>query len=211
MTPQQGKAAPVRGANFVVPPSLSGTLVELGGHLHPGGLEDQVSVVRHGVQKRIFDSDAVYWNRRRSSRGDGQIDSWDLSMTMTGAPLGWKVKIRPNDILRLNAVYDSQLSSWYEDMGIVVAFVAPHDPHGPPGIDPFGGHVRVEQGVPTTVRRIAGWRRPTCHPRLTGARQGCRLGRACLLGSNATRIKRDPHHPHVETMQEAIVTGFAIP
>ena len=150
-TPQQGKRAHVAGADFVVPKDLSGTLIGIGGHLHPGGLEDQVSLVRHGVEKRIFDSDAVYWRRKNHSRAGGPIDSWDLAMTTTGSPLGWKVRIRPGDTLRLNAVYDTKESSWYEDMGIVVALVAPHDTHGPPGVDVFRDHVRINPGVPTTA------------------------------------------------------------
>ena len=34
------------------------------------------------------------------------------------------------DKIRLNAVYDSQQASWYENMGIVMAFLAPGDKSG---------------------------------------------------------------------------------
>jgi plastocyanin len=175
-TPQQGKPARVAGADFVVPKDLSGTIVGLGGHLHPGGLADRVSLVRHGVEKPIFESDAVYWNRRDPHRCCGPDDSWDFSMTATGAPLGWKVKIKPGDILRLNAVYDSSHASWYENMGIVVAYVAPHDTHGPSGIDVFDPGVKIGAGVPTTAIPVPGWRRPSCHPYLTGAHPVLCLG-----------------------------------
>jgi plastocyanin len=38
--------------------------------------------------------------------------------------------VRPGDKIRLNAVYDSQQASWYENMGIVMAFLAPGDKSG---------------------------------------------------------------------------------
>src|SRR2546423_7677173 len=56
VTPQQGKPYGVAGGDFKVPKFLAGPIVGIGGHLHPGGLEDQVSLVRNGVQKPIFDS-----------------------------------------------------------------------------------------------------------------------------------------------------------
>ena len=69
-------------------------------------------------------------------------------MTVTGSPLGWKVKIKPGDKLRINAVYDSQDASWYEDMGIVVAYVAPEDKVKPAGVDVFDKNVTIDRGVP---------------------------------------------------------------
>jgi plastocyanin len=177
VTPQQGKPYPVGGADFTVPKDLAGTLVGIGGHLHPGGLEDQVSLVRHGVEKPIFLSDAIYWKRKQvpwqhaiTDRCCGPDDSWDFSMTATGAPLGLKVKIRPGDVIRLNAVYDTQHTSWYENMGIVMAFVAPKDPHGPPGVDVFDDHVKLDARVPSNAVPVPGWAfQPSCHASLTGS------------------------------------------
>ena len=177
-TPQQGDSEQalhtnIRGADYVVPKDMAGTITGLGGHLHPGGIRDEVSLVRHGVQKPIFDSDSVNWNHADPTRAGSAPTSWNFSMTVTGAPLGWKVKIKPGDVIRLNAVYDSQLSSWYENMGIVVAFVAPKDPHGAPGLDPFAKNVRIVNGVAAQAHNPAGpfvfnYRPPICHPSLTG-------------------------------------------
>jgi len=113
------------GWDYTIPPQYAGTLIGMGGHVHPGGLEDQVSIVRGGVEKRIFNSDAVYWDKA------GPV-SWDMAMTVTKPD--WRVRVQPGDKLRLNAVYDSQQASWYENMGIVMAWVAPNDFSGP---DPF--------------------------------------------------------------------------
>jgi plastocyanin len=178
-TPQQGVTekqvhANIAGADYVVSKDMAGTIIGLGGHLHPGGIRDEVSVVRHGVTKPIFDSDAVYWNYHNSARAGAPPESWDFSMTVTGAPLGWKVKVKPGDTIRLNAVYDSQLSSWYENMGIVVGYVAPKDTHGPPGVDVFDKHVRIVNGVADSALLPKGpfvfhYRPPLCHPSLTGA------------------------------------------
>jgi len=108
-----------------------GTLIGLGGHLHPGGLFATVDLVRDGVAKKIFVSEAKYW--------DGKTNSWDMSMTVTGYPR-WAVRVAPNDILRINATYDTTVQSTYENMGIAVALLAPDDANGPtvPGaLDPF--------------------------------------------------------------------------
>jgi hypothetical protein len=177
-TPQQGQSEQalhtnIRGADYVVPKDMAGTIIGIGGHLHPGGIRDEVSLVRHGVQKPIFDSDSVNWNHADPTRAGNAPTSWDFSMTVTGAPLDWKVKIKPGDIVRLNAVYDTQLSSWYENMGIVVAYVAPKDPHGAPGLDVFDKNVRIENGVAAQANNPSGpfvfnYRPPVCHPSLTG-------------------------------------------
>jgi plastocyanin len=178
-TPQQGVperkfGGRVEGADYRVPKSMAGTLIGLGGHLHPGGIRDEVSLVRKGKERPIFYSDAVYWNYRHPSRAGAPPTSWNFSMTVTGSPLGWKVKVKPGDVIRLNAVYDSRVSSWYENMGIVVAYVAPKDPHGPPGVDVFDDDVRIVNGAPSSAKLpkgnfVFGYRpRTDCHPSLTG-------------------------------------------
>jgi plastocyanin len=178
-TPQQGVPeqklhADIAGTDYVVPKDMAGTIIGLGGHLHPGGIRDEVSLVRHGVQKPIFYSDAVYWNHKHPDRAGADPTSWDFSMTVTGSPLGWKVKVRAGDVIRINAVYDSQLASWYENMGIVVAYIATKDKHGVPGVDVFDDHPRIVNGVPTGALLPKGplvfdYRPAACHPNLTGA------------------------------------------
>jgi plastocyanin len=182
VTPQQGKPAKVQGADWKVTEDMAGTLVTMGGHLHPGGLRDEVSLVRDGKEVPIHISDAIYWDRkysgldpitgdpqrRMTGRGAGPANSWDFSMTGTGAFLDWKVKIEKGDILRLNAVYDSEYASWYENMGIVMAWVAPDDPHKPEGIDVFEDDVKIDSGVPTTAVPTPGWLKPDCKPDLEG-------------------------------------------
>lgn len=130
------------GYDWVVPKRYEGTFVGMGGHLHPGGLRDEVSILRRvdGRERarRIFNSRAVYYD-------PGGPVSWDLSMTVT--PPGWRVAVKPGDTIRLNAVYDSERGSWYEDMGIVMGWLVPGDRSG---ADPFqrvrargrGGRVR---------------------------------------------------------------------
>ena len=170
VTPQQGKPEPqVQGGDWTVPANLSGTLIGLGGHLHPGGVRDEVSVVRGGQEKMIFRSDAVPWSRSDPTQAGGPLNSWDFSMTVTGSPYGWKVKIAPGDIVRVNAVYDNSVASWYENMGIVVAFVAPNDTHAPAGVDVFNDPVNLVDGVPTGSLPVPGWDQPSCTADLTSA------------------------------------------
>lgn len=114
-----------RGYEYTVPENFSGTLIGAGGHVHPGGLRLDMDLVRSGAAKRIFTSEAKYFDP------NGPV-SWDLSMTVTKP--GWRAQVRPGDKLRLNATYDSERASWYEGMGIMQAWVAPGDLTGP---DPF--------------------------------------------------------------------------
>ena len=181
-TPQQGKPIEIPGADWKVTKDMAGTLITIGGHLHPGGINDEVTLVRDGKEVPIHISDAIYWDRKfvgvdeegdnlkrkDTDRGGGPMNSWDFSMTGTGAFLDWKVKVKKGDILRLNATYDSEYASWYENMGIVMAWVAPKDPHGPPGIDVFEDDVKIDPGVPTTATTTPGYREATCEPDLIG-------------------------------------------
>jgi hypothetical protein len=101
------------------------TLVAAVGHLHPGGLRDDVSVVRNGAGRLIFRSDAKYYDPA------GPV-SWDVSLTASRPD--WRARVDAGDVLRISATYDARSASWYENMGIVLLFAAPDDVTGP---DPF--------------------------------------------------------------------------
>jgi plastocyanin len=58
---------------------------------------------------------------------------------VVGLPF-WGVKVKPGDILRSNATYDTTQQSTYENMGIAIALYVPDKPDGTPqapGLDPF--------------------------------------------------------------------------
>jgi len=116
-----------------------GVLVGTAGHLHPGGLHDDLSLQRagasaapgskaagsvHGDVAHLFRSTAHYWEPA------GAV-SWDVAMTAT-AP-DWRVAVHKGDVLMASATYDSKRASWYESMGIMIAWMA----DGPGGADPF--------------------------------------------------------------------------
>jgi hypothetical protein len=183
----EGKPIRIDGADWTVTEDMAGTIVGIGGHLHFGGIRDEVSLIRKGEEKTIFISDALYWNHDPKKRARGEIGapptSWDFSMTAVGAP-DWKVKIRKGDVVRINAITDSDLASWYEGMGIVVAYVAPNDPHKPAGLDVFAQDVELDRGYrkgalipkgPWDVKN--NWAPDACSPQLTGANK-----RLCLRG-----------------------------
>jgi hypothetical protein len=115
-----------------------GTLVTTAGHIHPGGLYDDLDLIRAGATPgpgtipgnapgsvRLFRSSAHYFDKR------GPI-SWDMAMQAT-AP-DWRPEVRTGDVLRLSATYDTRRASWYESMGIMVVFEAYDDESG---VDPF--------------------------------------------------------------------------
>lgn len=162
---------------------VDGTLVGTGGHLHPGGLWDQLDVTRPGVTPkygtkgkgvlhgltpnsvRLFRSNAHYFDPR------GPI-SWDLSMGVTNKD--WKPKVKKGDVLSINTTYDTTRASWYESMGIMVTYFAPGDTSGR---DPFtrsidqGSHLthghlaenRHHGGTPLLNVRPSTWK--ACHTR----------------------------------------------
>lgn len=139
--PQPGNG---KGWEHPVTAGIAGTVVAAAGHVHPGGLRTELSVARGqgpGERtRRIFNSDAVYWD-------PGGPISWDMSMTITKPD--WKVEIRPGDRLLMNAVYETQRASWYEGMGIMMLLVAPSDRTG---VDPFAQR-RVRERRRVKVRK----------------------------------------------------------
>jgi plastocyanin len=101
-----------------------GTLVAALGHVHPGGLYTDLDVQRGERTARAFRSEAKYFDP------NGPV-SWDMSMTV--ADPGWRVGVKKGDRLRISSTYETERASWYESMGIVMAWMA----DGTPGPDPF--------------------------------------------------------------------------
>jgi hypothetical protein len=106
----------------------AGTLIGTAGHLHPGGLHDDLDLIRAGAHPmggaipgsvpnsvRLFRSSAHYWDKR------GPI-SWDMAMSAT-AP-DWRPQVKAGDVLRVSTTYETKRASWYESMGIMVVWEA---------------------------------------------------------------------------------------
>jgi hypothetical protein len=124
----------------------SGTLISTAGHLHPGGLYDELDLIRPGVTPthgatpgtvpgsvRLFRSYAHYFTKA------GPI-SWDFAMTAT--PPDWRPQVQAGDTLRISATYDTRRASWYEVMGIMVVWEAWNEQDG---VNPFT-HALDERG-----------------------------------------------------------------
>ncbi len=131
--PDQAPTDPYSGGPklnaYTVP--ADGVLLATGGHLHPGGLHDDLWVDRNTPTKtrtrHLFRSDAHYYEPA------GAV-SWDVSMTVTNTD--WRPQLRAGDTLRTTTTYDSERASWYEVMGIMIAWFVPNET----GTDPFGEH-----------------------------------------------------------------------
>jgi len=116
--PDQRSASFVMGKNYEI--------VELAGHVHPGGLRDEIRADCAGGSLAhdalVFTSQAKL-NPRRGGRPDSRaFGSWDYQMTAT--PQNWRFVVRAGDRLKVTAVYDTT-HPWYEAMGIVLAFGHP--------------------------------------------------------------------------------------
>jgi plastocyanin len=147
--PGQGEPGPGQGTALRLPERgeplgpidsfTGGTLIGLGGHLHPGGLTDDIDLVRDGRSKRIFTSEAIYWDHEDPAKPTGPPTSWDLSMTVTGLPF-WGIRVEPGDEIRISGTYDTTEAATYENMGIAIGALAPNAADGrptAPGLDPF--------------------------------------------------------------------------
>jgi plastocyanin len=106
------------------------TLVATAGHLHPGGLWNDLRATRGSARRELFRSEAKYFEPA------GAV-SWDVAMTATRP--GWRVALHAGDALQLSTTYDTRRASWYESMGIDVVYYA--DGIQPGAVDPFAGHV----------------------------------------------------------------------
>jgi plastocyanin len=114
--------------------TYDGTLLATAGHVHPGGLHDDLWLTRPGTKgltghtkpgspdtAHLFSSIATYYEPA------GGV-SWDVSMSAT--PTNWKVAIHKGDVLSTTTTYNSKDGSWYESMGIMVVWMAPNDTTG---------------------------------------------------------------------------------
>jgi len=132
--PDQAPRAPRRNTWTVDQP---GTLIWTAGHVHPGGLWTDLRVTRGHRSQRLFRSRAKYWDP------EGPV-SWDMAMTAT--PPRWRIALRRGDKLSVSATYETKLASWYESMGIMIAWMAPPqrgaiDPFRDPKAIAINGHV----------------------------------------------------------------------
>jgi len=104
-------------------------LVATAGHVHPGGLYDDLDMIRPGVKPnggnpagdvpnsvRLFRSNGIYWDKHHLPI------SWDVSMTATAAD--WRPQVQDGYVLRISSTYDTKYASWYEVMGIMVVWEA---------------------------------------------------------------------------------------
>jgi hypothetical protein len=141
-----------------------GVLVGTAGHLHPGGFHTDLWLRRKGarVARPACASKGTRKARKackaRAPRGYGSnvhlfrseakyfepagAVSWDVAMT--GTRRDWKIKINKGDTLWTSATYGTKRGSWWESMGIMVAYMADSGP----GDNPFRKRVDFP-GKPT--------------------------------------------------------------
>lgn len=115
-----------------------GVLLATAGHVHPGGLHDDLYLTRPGATApaghakpgtpntaHLFTSVADYFEPA------GNV-SWDFAVTAT--PAAWRPAVHKGDTLSITTTYDSKHASWYESMGIMVVWMS-DDTTG--GVNPF--------------------------------------------------------------------------
>ena len=142
-----------------------GTLIATAGHVHPGGLRDDLWLQRNGAvvptdQAKPGTTDTVHLFSSVSHYYEpaGPV-SWDVTMSAT--PDNWRVQVHKGDKLEITATYDSKHASWYEGMGIMVVWMA--DGNGGQGpVHHFGERARHPHARPPARGRQP--RRPDSRP-----------------------------------------------
>lgn len=111
------------------------TLVFGAGHKHPGGLFLDLNITRNGQTKRLFRSNAKYYEPA------GAV-SWDVTMQAT-AP-DWRIHVEDGDRLTISSTYDIRKAAWIESMGILPLLVS--NGHDAGGFDPFDPNATSSEG-----------------------------------------------------------------
>lgn len=89
-------------------------LVWVGGHLHPGGIRDELRSVSCG--------NALLFSSKAEMNGTDSFGSWDYRMTVT--PPDWRFTVRQGDQVSVTGYYDTT-HPWYEAMAIMFAWADP--------------------------------------------------------------------------------------
>jgi plastocyanin len=125
-----------------------GVLIATAGHVHPGGLRDDLWLQRNGAvvpssraKPGTTDTVNVFSSVSHYYEPAGPV-SWDVTMSAT--PDNWRVQVHKGDKLEITATYETKLASWYEGMGIMVVWMV----DGTGGKDPFTASVS-EPGILT--------------------------------------------------------------
>ena len=166
-----------------------GTLLETAGHVHPGGLRDDLWLqprARSCPRTSASPAPPTPCTSSRRSRittsPPGPV-SWDVTMSAT--PANWRVQVHKGDKLSITATYDSARASWYEAMGIMVVWMAA----GNAGTDPFTTSVNAPGSSPTaTSPRTTTTAAPHPTSRTTSTRRSCprRWSRTATSSRSAT-------------------------
>jgi plastocyanin len=115
-----------------------GELLGTAGHVHPGGLHDDLWLTRAGATApkgtaKPGSSDTTHLFRSVADYFEpaGKV-SWDFAVTAT--PASWRPIVHKGDQLSITTTYDSKSAGWYESMGIMVVWMADTTAGG---VDPF--------------------------------------------------------------------------
>ena len=126
---------------FTLP--VDGVLVQSSGHLHPGGIQNDLYVERAGAtagpgvttHDDRTDTALLYSAVAKYFEPAGAV-SWDVSIPITSPD--FRVALHAGDVLETTATYDSATASWYESMGIMLTWFAAGETEGD---DPFAAPV----------------------------------------------------------------------
>ena len=121
-----------------------GVLLTTAGHLHPGGIHDDLWLTRKGATapRGTAKAGSPDTTHQFSSIADyfepaGKV-SWDFASTAT--PPTWRPIVHKGDVMSITTTYDTKHASWYEGMGIMVVWMANGTSSG---VNPFQKRVAV--------------------------------------------------------------------
>ena len=159
--------------------SQGGTLIGIGGHLHPGGLTNEIDLVRDGqAQTHLHRRGRLLGPATNPSKPGGPPTSWDFSMRVTGLPvLGRARRSRATSCAatRPTTRRSSRPTRTWASRSRCSRPTTPTASRPRPGVDPFTAptrHVRraatsggLEAATPTLCDKGIGHPRPPTRER----------------------------------------------
>lgn len=118
------KKGPIRWTS-----TLDGTIVGMGGHLHPGGI--RVVVNNLGSKERPCPNDGTtpYGGTQLfTSKARYRYTPWTEDFLMEVTDPGFRAPIRKGDVIEITGVYENKLHAWYDVMTHLGVYVDPAQP-----------------------------------------------------------------------------------
>jgi polyvinyl alcohol dehydrogenase (cytochrome) len=112
--------------------TIDGTIVGMGGHLHPGGIKVVVNNLGSKERPCTEDRTTPYGGTQLfTSKARFRYTPWSEDFLMEVTDPGFRAPIRKGDVIEITGVYENKLHAWYDVMTHLGVYVDEQQPPGP--------------------------------------------------------------------------------